>query len=218
MVKPKFTKASMRGGMAFLQRARNAIEGGFMYRPSWFEATVQHQPSERPRAHSGNVARVEYPEDRLMAVISKKHPELWQNTIINLVPDGLGHINYKHPAAVFLDRQKQYMAAGQSEEEAYQAVEEDWKRQRRFEKIELQVAMLQAAELGAVPPEDDNGGPRSPWELRRDSEFQEALTRRIAVDQQKRRERLEALLEARDAAGETEPVDVRQLMCLCYLS
>jgi hypothetical protein len=207
MVKPKFSKATMRGGMAFLQRARNAIDGGFMYRPSWFDAAVQYQPAERPHAHAGNLAPLMYPEDKLMEVIRRNHPDLWSNTIINLIPDAMGHIHYKHPAAMFLDRQKAYMAAGQTQQEAYESVLDDWKRQRRFEKIELHVAMLQATEMGALPPETE-GQPVSDWITRRETAFQDAFTRRMSLEQLKRRERLEALLEARDAAGDTEPIDV----------
>ena len=176
-----------------------------MYRPAWFDAAVQYQPSEPPKAERSNLRPIEYAEDRLLAVLAKKHPELWTDTIINLVPDAQGHVNYTHPATVFVNRQKHWIAQGQTEEEAYHSVLEDWKRQKRFERIELQVAMAQAAERGVEVQVS------TPWEERQKTRFQEALTRRLNLEQQKRRERLEALLEARDADGETEPVDLGQL-------
>lgn len=127
------------GGVAFLQRARNGVASGFMYRPGWFDAMVQYQPMERPHAHDGNLAQLVYPEDRLIARLAREHPELWENTIINLIPDDLGRVDYVHPAQAFVNRQKMWMALGQTEEEAYKSVLDDWARQRRFERTELQV-------------------------------------------------------------------------------
>ncbi len=207
MVKPKFTPLSMRGGVAFLQRARNAIEGGFMFRPSWFETMAQHQPDEPPKAHRDNVRALEYPEDRLLEVVARNHPDLWENTIINLVPDDMGRIHYTHPAAAFVERQKMWIANGKTEKEAYQCVLEDWNRQKRFEKLELQVAILQAEQLGMELAHNDEDC----WEKRNADQFQTALMRRLSQDQQKRRERLEALIEAREEAGETEPIDLLTL-------
>ncbi len=141
-MKRHFNKATMRGGMAFLQRARNAVEGGFMHRPGWFEAMAQYQPPEMPKSQRSNVAALLYPEDRLLHVLARTHPELWTNTVVNLVPDALGHVHYTHPASAFVDRQKHWIAQGKTEEEAYEAVIEDWKRQKRFERIELQVTFF----------------------------------------------------------------------------
>lgn len=176
-----------------------------MFRPSWFDAAVQYQPAEPPKAEKSNVKPLEYPEDRLLATLAKRHPELWSNTIINMVPDEMGHVNYTHPASAFVERQKYWISKGQTEEEAYRSVLADWNRQRRFERIELQLAMLQASERGVELRTTTS------WEDRRNEEFEAALNRRLNLDQQKRRERLEALLEARDADRETQPVDLASL-------
>jgi hypothetical protein len=138
-------------------------------------------------------------------VLAKKHPELWTNTVINMVPDDLGHVHYTHPASAFVARQKYWISKGQTEEEAYQSVLEDWQRQKRFERIELQVAMMQATEQGAEVQE------KTPWQERYEEEFEVALTRRMNLDQQRRRERLESLLESRDASGETEVIELSTL-------
>ncbi len=65
--------------------------------------------------------------------------------------------------------------------------------------------MLQAANMGLEIPDS------SPWEDRFEASFQKALTRRLNAEEQKRRERLESLLEARDAGGESGTVDVATL-------
>lgn len=176
-----------------------------MFRPPWFDAVVQYQPPEPPKADKSNLQPIEFPEDRLLAVLSKKHPELWSNTVINLVPDDMGHVHYTHPASAFVARQKFWMSKGQTEEEAYQSVLDDWRRQRRFERIELQLAMLQAEERGA------DILIKSPYQQRFQNEFKEALKKRVNLEQQRRRERLESLLESRDSSGEKDPIDLGTL-------
>lgn len=182
-----------------------------MYRPAWFDTMVQYQPAEPPKAQRSNLQPLEYAEDRLLAVLAKKHPELWLNTIVNMVPDELGHIDYVHPASAFVERQKQWISRGRNEEEAYEKTLLDWQRQRRLERIELQVAMLQAEARGAEIEVE------SAFDKRRDERFEEALSRRMNLEQQRRRERLEALLETRDEEGESEPIDLTSLGTIMHL-
>ena len=55
-----------------------------MYKPPWFETTVQFQPLDPPKAE-GKIRELVYPEDRLLEKLSRLHPELWSKTIINMV-------------------------------------------------------------------------------------------------------------------------------------
>lgn len=226
------------GGLAFLQRARNGIQGGFQFRPPWFDAMVQHQPLPLPKGQgeagvmglgvpffpwplnrllpSGKLRPLSYPEDRLIARLQRDHPELWTNTVINMIPDDHGRVLYKHPASLFVERQRHWMSQGRTEEEAFQATLEDWRRQKRFERVELRVAMVQAVQLRGLPDVDHV---RDPMEERYAKRWQEALEASAAKDAQERRERLEAMLEDRsqgDARTEADgvpppPVDLLAL-------
>ena len=90
---------------------------------------------------------------------------------------------------------------GLGEDEAYSRVLSDWKRQQRFERIELKLAMQQAREIG-------HGGPIGPKE--EGSTFEQRLARdysdaRAKLEDKmrvKRREKMETALEEVEAKRE----------------
>ena len=86
-VKPK-------GGTFFLENAKKGILGGFMHRPGWFDSALQHQPLPQARGVPGPLRRIKYEDDELYEKLSQKHPELWDNTIVNMVADERGRRSF----------------------------------------------------------------------------------------------------------------------------
>lgn len=222
-------RALRNGGVAFLARARNGISSGFMYRPPWFDAAVQFQPMEPLKNQGGATPQIVYPEDMLLRRARKRHPELWtvckmprctvaplrtadarahtQRTIVQAVPDEQGKVLYQHPANQFIARQKYWIGRGHSVDEAFDLTTADLRRQKRFERVELQTAMLQAEQMRGV----EEVGVDENFEQRLADKWAQALKTRLRRDAQIRREKLELLMESRDAEGETDNVDLTRL-------
>jgi hypothetical protein len=137
-------------GAGFIENVQAAIRNNYWRTPSWLEPLIDYRPTNF--FGSPNSKQLPYRlERRLQTKLLDKKPEYLKYNMNTVLGDPRWYI---HPVDAFIKRQVFHIKAGNSEEVAFEKVEQELVEAAAIQDLEIELAKQQAEDF-CVPDRTD---------------------------------------------------------------